>query len=176
MPDVPHTDHGFGLFGPDFGVPAGGFCTSAFPVIERDGQVLVGRMDEDHAQTWIEAWAPNVRFYDGKRYERLFDGLRFPSTYLQTGEHPDAAVGRVWRDQLGFEGEPDLGLPTIVSDAKESRRAPGAQHWDLLFLYEVDGPELGEVPEHWAELAYRDPEGLIGEGLVMLHGELLDVL
>lgn len=176
MPEVPYTDHGFGLFGPDFGVPAGGFCTSAFAVIERDGQVLIGRMDETHAETWIEKWAPNARFYDGKRYERLFDGLRFPASYLRTGEHPDEALARLWRDQLGFEREPELGSPTIVSSAQDSRRAPEAQHWDLLFLYEVDGPDLGKIPEHWTELAYRDPEDLIADDLVMLHGELLDVL
>lgn len=172
---VPRAVHGFGLFGPDFGVPEGGFCTSAFLIVEREGRVLAGRMDEAHADTWIEEWAPNVAFYEGDRYERLFEGWRFPATYLQTGEHPQAAVERVARDQLGLEAL-DIGPPTIVSSAKASRRSPHARHWDLLFVHRARGPERVEAPEHWAQLSYRSVEHLAEEEATMLHGDLVELL
>lgn len=177
MPDVPPAEHGFGLFGPDFGVPLGGFCLSTFLVVERDGQLLTGQMDPTHDDTWIDSWAPNIAFYDGARRDGLFDGYRFPATYIQEGEHPREAATRVWRDQLGFGKPPALEEPTIVSATGASRRAPDARHWDLLFIYEADGPELpAEAPEHWGELAYQAPEQLLAEDLVMLHGELLEML
>lgn len=176
MPEVPPAEHGFGLFGPEFGVPTGGLCLSAFVVAERDGRLLAGRMAPTHEDTWIERWAPNVAFYEGDRNKRLFQGERFPGTYLRVGEHPDEAVRRVWEDQLGFDPSTDLGTPTIVSEAGPSNRRPEAEHWDVLFLYEVDGPALDEVPDHWAELAYQDAQSLFEADLVMLHGELLELL
>lgn len=176
MPEVPPAEHGFGLFGPDFGVPIGGLCLSAFVVVQREGRLLAGRMDPEHEATWVERWAPNVAYYEGDRHDRLFEGARFPATYLEVGESPDAAARRVWHDQLGFDDAPALGTPTIVSDAQDSRRAPGAKHWDVLFLYETEGPPVDEVPEHWAELSYHDPDALVEAQLVMMHGELLEVL
>jgi len=174
MPDIDLADHGFGLFGPDFGVPQGGFCLSAFLTLERDGLVLVGRMDETHADTWIDRWAPNVAFYDGKRYERLFEGLRLPATYLNTGEHPDHAIQRVLQGQLDLDEPHGLADPDIVTSAKDSRRAPEARHWDVLFSYTAQGPPIEAIPDHWASLKYRDPDELDADDFVMLHGELLE--
>lgn len=173
MVDVPRAEHGFGLFGPDFGVPEGGFCLSAFLLVERDDGVLAGRMAEHRADRWTEAWAPNLAYYEGDRRQALFGGPRLPATYLRTGEHPDDAAGRVWADQLGFPESPQLPEPAIRSEAVDSNRRPGARHWDVAFVYRVPGPPVEEVPEVWAELAYRDPVELAGEGLVMRHGDLL---
>lgn len=176
MPEVPPAEHGFTLFGPDAGVPEGGFCSSAFVVVRRSDRVLVGRMSPEHADTWTQSWAPNLELYEGERRKRLFDGLRFPATYLRAGEHPRAAARRVWRDQLGLEPTGEEPPPTVVAGAKPSRSAPNAEHLDLLFLFEVEGPELVDVPEHWAELGYRDVERLHKDDFVMLHGDLLNQL
>lgn len=174
MTDVPPADHGFALFGTDFGTPPGGFCVSAFLVVRREGDVLVGRMDEARSETWIRSWQPNLHHYEGEKWSRAFAGLRLPATYLREGEHPAEAVRRVWSDQLGYEGTLSLEEPRVISEAGPSNRAPGYNHWDLLFLYEVevDGPP-GTVPDHWAALGFRDPRELTAKDLVMLHGELL---
>lgn len=173
MDDVPPADHGFALFGPDFGVPAGGFCSSVFPLLRRGGEVLAGRMEP--SERWEEEWQPNMRHYQGGRYEALFEGWRLPGTYLREGEHPAAAARRVWTDQLDLGDPPNPGPPRIRSEAAESRRAPAARHWDLVFLYDLDGPPAPEAPpDHWAELRYLDPEAADPDDFVMLHGGLLE--
>lgn len=175
MDDVPPADHGFALFGPDFGVPVGGFCCSVFPLLRREGDLLAGRMAP--SDRWEEEWQPNMRYYEGDRYEALFDGWRLPGTYLREGEHPEAAARRVWTDQLGLGEPPDLDRPQVLSTAAGSRRAPGARHWDLVFLHDVDGPPApGEPPSHWDELRYVDPAGADSGDFVMLHGSLLEHL
>lgn len=174
--DVPPADHGFGLFGTEFGYPPGGFCLSVFLVVRREGRVLVGQMAEDEREIWLEQWQPNLRYYEGEKWTRAFQGLRLPATYLREGEHPETAAERIWVGQLGFDTLPELQGPTIVSEAGPSNRAPGYEHWDVLFLYEVDGPELPEDrPRHWDRLAYADLAEVEDE-LVMLHGELVDRL
>lgn len=175
MTDVGQADHGFGLFGEAFGYPGGGFCISAFVVPRVSGRILVGQMRE-HPR-WEVEWAPNLRYYEGELRAWAFGGLRLPATYLREGEHPDAAARRVWRDQLGLAVEPDLGAPTIVSEAGPSRRYPGHNHWDIVFLYVVDLDE--ELPchqDHWARLEWRPLAQLAPGDLVMTHGELLDRL
>lgn len=174
--DVEPADHGFGLFGEDFGYPGGGLCLSAFLGVQREGKLLVGRMDDAHAERWTQEWAPNLAYYEGKRRARLFEGWRFPASYLQVGEAPEQAAQRVWTDQLGFAGEPEMGRLEVVSSAQPSRRTPEHEHWDVLFAYPVTGPRLDEVPEHWAELAYVDPSELDPKEGVMMHGDLVDVL
>lgn len=175
MPDVPPASHGFALFGPDAGVPEGGFCASAFLVLRRGDRLLAGSMAP--SDRWAQEWQPNMALYGGARREALFEGWRLPATYLREGEHPEAAAYRVWTDQLGLEADPDLPQPRVVSEAAASRSTPEARHWDLVFAYELEGPPLPEDPPgHWAELAYATPAQLEAEGFVMLHGELLPLL
>ncbi|HWG92244.1 MAG TPA: hypothetical protein VNZ52_15445 [Candidatus Thermoplasmatota archaeon] len=168
--------HGFGLYGPDFGYPGGGFCVSVFLAVQTGSQVLVGQMREDPA--WAREWAPNLPYYEGELRRKVFSGLRLPATYLRVGEAPEHAARRVWRDQLGFTDEPHLGTPRIVSEAGPSRRYPGEQHWDLLFLYPVAPPAgpLHAVPAHWERLEFRDRAALAPGDLVLTHGELLPLL
>ncbi len=171
--DISAADHGFGLFGTDFGYPPGGFCLSTFVVARRQGEVLVGQMAQEEREIWLEQWQPNLRYYEAEAWNRAFQGFRLPATYLRQGEHPEMAAERVWVGQLGFDRLPDLSAPTIVSEAGPSNRAPGYEHWDVLFLYEVDGPELpDEPPRHWARLEYVDLAEQ-EEELVMLHDELV---
>ncbi len=173
---VPPADHGFGLFGTEFGYPPGGFCLSAFVVARRQGEVLVGQMAEGERERWLAQWQPNLRYYEGEKLDRAFAGLRLPATYLRVGEHPAAAAERVLVDQLGVDALPELGRPTVISEAGPSNRAPGYDHWDVLFLYEVDGPEIGgSPPGHWDRLEYVDLAEVADE-LVMLHDELVDRL
>lgn len=174
MEDVPPARHGFALFGPEAGVPEGGFCASVFLVLRRGDRLLAGRMAP--SDRWVEEWQPNLALYEGPRREALFEGWRLPATYLREGEDPEVAAARVWTDQLGLDGTPDLPPPEVVSEAAASRSTPEARHWDLVFAYEFEGPLPSEdVPGHWAELAYADPEEL-DEDFVMLHGELLPLL
>lgn len=168
--------HGFGLFGADFGYPGGGLCLSVFLAVERGGRLLVGRMAGDQEGTWTEEWAPNLAFYEGARRESLFEGWRFPATYLRVGEAPEAAAERVWSDQLGFPSTPELGSPTVVSSAQPSRRSPEHQHWDVVFVHRVQGEAVGDAPAHWAELGYRAPSELSADEAVMMHGDLVDEL
>lgn len=175
MDDVPPADHGFALFGPDAGVPRGGFCASAFLVLRRDDEVMAGSMAP--SERWQAEWQPNLALYDGGRYDALFEGWRLPATYLREGEDPEAAARRVWSDQLGLDGQPELPEPRVLSEAAESRSTPGAKHWDLVFAYAIQGPDLPpDPPEHWTDLAYATPEQFEEEGFVMLHGELVDRL
>lgn len=177
MPDVPFAEHGFGLFGPDFGVPKGGFCLSTFLVLEHEGGILAGRMARESKPVWTRRWAPNIAYYEGDRHEELFQGWRLPASYVRTGEHPRQAVQRVLVEQLELDGSIELNDHRIVSGASPSRRAPDAQHWDVLFLYRAQGPPISESPpEHWRTLSYRDRGALADEELVMRHEELLDML
>lgn len=171
MPEVPPASHGVALFGSEFGFPPGGFCVSVFLLVRDGPKVLVGRMAE--SPRWIEEWNPNLAYYDADMRRRALDGLRFPATYLREGEAPDAAATRIWRDQLGLEGRPRLGPPRIVSEAGPSRRSPGHNHWDLVFLFDVGGAAPRRAPAHWATLEMRDAEALRPGEMVMLHGELL---
>lgn len=173
MPKTPRAEHGFGLFGPAFGVPEGGFCVSAFLLVENEGKILAGRMDEDHADHWTQEWAPNLAYYEGPRREALFAGWRLPATYLRTGEAFQAAAKRVATDQLALPDPPPVEASRIVSTATESRRFPGTDHWDIFTVHRTQGPASPPVPDHWAELAYRDPSTLQEDGLVMRHGHVL---
>lgn len=170
------ANHGFGLYGRDFGYPGGGLCLSAFLAVENDGRVLAGRMDPEHEATWIDRWAPNVAFYEGERRAGLFEGLRLPATYLEVGEAPTEAARRVFADQLGLPGEPDLGPVEVSSTSKPSRRTPEHEHWDVLFVHRVEGPETIQAPDHWARLEYVDPEAVDPDDFVMLHGDLADLV
>jgi len=174
--DIDPADHGFGLFGADFGYPGGGLCLSVFLAVERDGELLTGRMDEERAQRWTEAWAPNLAYYEDERRARLFDGWRFPATYLRVGEEPQTAAERVWHDQLGFEVEPRLGSMEVSSSSQPSRRTPDHEHWDVVFAYAAEGPPIQRVPSHWDAFGYRPPSELAPETSVMLHGQMLDEL
>lgn len=174
--DVEPADHGFGLYGHAFGYPGGGLCLSVFLVLEQGGEVLVGSMDPEHASRWTKHWAPNIAYYEDERRERLFDGWRLPATYLRVGEDPGQAAGRVWTDQLALEGPPDLSPVRVVSSAQPSRRSPDHDHWDVLFLYTVDGPQLNQRPPHWHQLGYESIDDLDPDQGVMLHGEILDLI
>ncbi len=175
--DVPPATHGFGLFGSKFGYPEGGLCLSTFLAVhDQQGRLLVGRMDPAHEDRWIERWAPNLAFYEGKRKQRLFEGWRFPATYLRVGEAPRQAAARVWQAQLGFPSDTSLGPVHVSSSAQPSRRSPDAKHWDVLFAYAQPGQSLEGAPEHWTSLRYEDPSKLDGSDGVMLHGQLTEDL
>lgn len=175
--EAPPAKHGFAFFGPHAGVPAGGFCASAFLLVRKGRDVLVGQMAEPH-ETWEEQWAPNLAIYSEAMLKGAFAGLRFPASYLRVGEDPRDCALRVWRDQLAFPGAPQLAGPRILSEAGPSRRYPGESHWDVVFLYEADAPahEPPSPPPHWARLEWRSPASLRAEDFVMTHGELLPLV
>lgn len=169
----PEAQHGFGLFGPSFGTPEGGFCVSAFLLVEDGGKILAGRMDPGHADRWTREWAPNLPYYEGERREALFSGWRLPATYLRTGEPFEAAARRVATDQLALAQTPPDEPSRTVSTSTESRRSSGTEHWDIFTVHRMQANAPSPMPDHWADLAFRDPSSLEAEGMVMRHDHVL---
>lgn len=134
-------------------------CISVFAVIERGGKVLMGvpRGEKRWTQEWITGWASYTK---EDRSEALRE-WRLPSCYLREGEHPDDAVLRVMRDQLGLTTF-DLSSARVMSYATPSDWYPGNEHWDLVFVY--NAKVRGEVarPSWWSQLRFLGRSELRG--------------
>ncbi len=144
---------GFARYGPSprFELPPAGLCISSFAIIRKGNSFLVG-MPKRHPK-WEREWAPNHSVYPKKRLDREFKSWRLPSAYLRLGEHPDHALGRVMRSQLGTEKYSTSGAK-VFSFYDPSSYYRGKRHWDICFVYEVKlrGP-LGARP-WFAKLRY----------------------
>src|SRR5439155_11949617 len=82
-----------------------------------------------------------------------------PSTYLLEGEHPDKAMRRVMRDQLGLRTF-TVSTPRVFSYTWPSDWYPGNDHWDLAFVYPVKISEPIKNLPWWKELRFVDREQL----------------
>ncbi|MCL4344428.1 MAG: NUDIX hydrolase [Nitrososphaerota archaeon] len=165
----------YALFGPSpkHFVPEGGFCISAFAIIERDGKVLLLRPRQH--QRW-EEWAPNWRIYDASSMSSEFSRWRFPSSYVAFGEHPDKTLERIMNGQLGIKNFSTPDGMKLYSFYAPSRRYPGEYHWDYCFLYKVI---TGEEPvgEEWIdELKYLKPSALKENDFGSAQGGLLEIV
>lgn len=161
------------LYNPDLGVTEGGLCLSAFVLLRKADKVYVVRPADD--ARWKDDWAPNLRIYAPDALARQWGLLRFPAAYLREGEHPDAAVQRVLREQLRLDGARILQT-RVHSFYGESRRFPGVPHWDLVFVAEAVTQEEPH-PGRWvAEGAWRAPATLKAEEFGSAHGDLLGLL
>jgi len=142
--------------------PGAGMCISVFAVIRREGRLLMG-VPRDKKK-WIAEWVPNWGFYSEKDLRSEFRRWRLPSGYLLEGEHPDAAVERVVRDQLRVDPSPPSAR-TVLSYSTPSDWYPGNDHWDLVFVYElgVGGPIVR--PPWWKELRFLTRSELDGADL-----------
>jgi ADP-ribose pyrophosphatase YjhB (NUDIX family) len=67
----------------------------------------------------------------------IFEEWRLPSCYLREGEHPEDAVRRIVREQLGIRRFKISLNPKICSYYSRSDWYPGEKHWDLVFVYRV---------------------------------------
>ena len=135
-------------------------CISVFAIAKRDGKVLMGIPREK--RTWISKWIPNWGFYSKEDLDLEFERWRLPSAYLLEGEHPDEAIGRVTKEQLGVKSFA-IASSRILSYTTPSDWYPGNNHWDLAFAYEVDlrGP-IRKLP-WWKELGFLGKSQLQGE-------------
>ena len=161
------------LYNPDLGVTQGGLCLSAFVLLRKAGQVYVLR-PADHAR-WKEDWAPNLRLYAPDALAKQWTLLRFPAAYLREGEHPDATVQRILREQLRLTGARVLHT-RVHSFYGESRRFPGKPHWDLAFVADVQTQEEPHPGPWVGEGAWRDPADLRGDEFGSAHGDLVGLL
>lgn len=150
----------FARYGPEdryFSPPAAGLCISAFAILRRGSKILVGKPALD--ERWSAEWFPNFVAYGKAELAEFSENLQVPCTYLFEGEHPDDALKRVMRDQLGAR-DFEAAKPVVFSYTAPSDRYPGNRHWDLGFVYKVRS-DLPRTPSaHWRELRWRDAREL----------------
>jgi hypothetical protein len=104
-------------------------------------------------QRWISEWASGWLMYSNKELKEVYRQTRLPSSYLLEGEHPDLALLRVMRDQLGIE-KFSAPAPQIMSYNSPSDWYPGNLHWDLVFAYRVKTSASPRKFPWWQELAF----------------------
>lgn len=138
---------------PRYGMPEAGFCASSFVIVRRGSKVLAG-VPKKHPR-WTKEWAPNWLVYPKERAEEELRAWRLPASYLYEGESPDAAAGRVLRDQLRLPPS-DLARPACYAFYDRSSWYPGRRHYDLCFVYEVRGSPSNPVPPWWSRLEFLD--------------------
>jgi ADP-ribose pyrophosphatase YjhB (NUDIX family) len=164
----------FGFFGPSekHYIPGGGFCISVFAFVGKGGNVLLVRPAQH--EKWGE-WAPNWRIYSDESLNREFRSWRFPSSYVKSGEHPDDALSRVMKDQLGVS-------KFIVKDSRlvnyyaPSRRYKGEMHWDYCFVYNVE-IEDSPSPKPWLDaVRYLPIDELKEEEFGSGQGSLIELV
>ena len=131
--------------------PGGGMCMSVFAIAEQNHKVLVGipKRNKRWESEWVPAWAS----YSKEDYGDGFRQWRLPSGYLREGEHPDACVRRIVRDQVGVE-KFDVSPARIFSYATPSDWYPGNDHWDIVFVYGVKLHQPVSVRPWWKELRF----------------------
>ncbi len=91
--------------------------------------------------------------YSKEEVDKIYKQTRLPSSYLIEGEHPEQALLRVMRDQLGIE-EFSASAPLVMSYNSPSDWYPGKSHWDLVFLYAVKTSASPKRSPWWHELAF----------------------
>ena len=77
-----------------------------------------------------------------------------PSSIINYGENPEAAVKRIAKEQLGTEPS-SVRLVDVLSF--------GDKHWDLCFVYEVSIDKVGKVSQDIEKAEYFDRSNLPAE-------------
>ncbi len=90
----------------------------------------------------------------------------FPSSIINFGEHPESAVKRIVKEQLGAEPK-NVKLLDIQSY--------GDKHWDLCFVYEVSIDSVGKVSQDIEKAEYFD-RGKLPSEFRSDHAEVLQSL
>jgi ADP-ribose pyrophosphatase YjhB (NUDIX family) len=139
-----------------YDVPGAGMCLSVFAIIMNSRrQVLIGIPKKE--SRWQEDWL----YSKTKENSEIFEQWRPPSCYLREGEHPEDALARVMRDELGakeYQFEPN---PKIVSYYSPSDWYPGQSHWDLAFVYRIKvGEGFQPSMKWWRQLEFCKLENL----------------
>ncbi|HLE98119.1 MAG TPA: hypothetical protein VI997_12175 [Candidatus Thermoplasmatota archaeon] len=137
--------------------PAAGFCISVFAVLRRRGKLLAGRARM--GPRWRDEWLPSIRSYAPAEQREVAAQWRLPGAYLLEGEHPERALARVMRTQLGIRAYRIKSL-SVGSWTAKSDWYPGHRHWDLGFVYEVAAEPAKRTPRWWEELDWFGPADL----------------
>ena len=146
-------DSKFARYGPSprYGIPPAGLCISSFAIIRKGNRYLVGRARR-HPK-WEREWAPNFSVYTKKDLDEEFRSWRLPCTYLKTGEHPDHALHRVMKDQLGI-GKYSIWKSKVYTFYDPISWYPGKRHYDICFAYEIKTKEALSPRPWFAQLRY----------------------
>ncbi len=165
----------FALFGPSekHFVPMGGFCISVFAVLQSGSELLLGK-PRQHGR-WQDEWAPNWRLYDSGQLEAELRRWRFPSSYVEEGESPEHALGRVMNEQLGVR-EYTLQSSRLLNFYEPSRRYPGRYHWDYCFVFRVMANFSPHDLPWFSELRYIAPSSLDATDFGSAQGAILMAL
>ncbi len=133
-----------------FQVPSEGLCLSTFLVLRPRGhpdRALLGHIDPK--APWGELGAA-----DAGRIGPWSKGWMLPSSQLIFYETPADAARRIAREQLGLSIG-DLPTAALMSDAYERNASAGDKHWDIGFVYVLDGqPEAPPRHSAWTDLRY----------------------
>jgi ADP-ribose pyrophosphatase YjhB (NUDIX family) len=132
-------------------------CISVFAVLRKGGGVLVGV--NKRGGRWASEWLPSITKSTGKDLDEEWATWRLPSAYIFEGEHPDDALVRIVRGQLGVSRFA-YSSPRVSSYAEPSEWYPGNRHWDLTFAYEVTTTQAPRKHPHWKELLFLDASEL----------------
>lgn len=118
---------------------------SSFAVIRRDDELLLAKRirPEFTASKWT-----------------------LPSALINFGEHPESAVRRIVKEQLGVEPRSVRLLDT---------QSYGDKHWDLCFVYDVAIDNVGKLSQDIEKTEYFDRSDLPQEFRAD-HREVLQTL
>jgi len=143
-------------------IPDGGFCISAFVVLNKKGkpnEVLLGKLD-------TKADWEHVGGLGRERAETNSKGWMLPGCQLLYGESPQDAAARILAEMLGM---PDQKLegPAVFSEVYGP-----ASHWDLEFIF--TGERDGAKPHPaWRELRFLDTTKLQQADFARSHEDIL---
>ena len=149
-------------------LPPSGMCISAFVLVEREGELLLGKYADD--PRWEELAGP-----DEGRWRAHGKGWTVPASQLRFGEEPRAAGRRIARDILRM---PDLRLsePRVESDHYVPARFPElGMHYDLWLLFGAKLPSDAtmERPPWYRELAFHAPDALAASDYARGHEDVV---
>lgn len=178
--DVPRTmeERRFTRFRPTaepermvFTVPEDGMCLSTFLLLHPRSdphRVLVGRLDPN------ASWG-HLGALDARRAAHCSKGWMLPSSQLVQYETPEASAHRIAREQLGVELA-TLPAPILMSDSEHRAGAPaGDRHWDIGFVYRLEGPATPPAHPAWSELRYLEVGKTPRGDFVRAQGDVLEL-
>lgn len=90
----------------------------------------------------------------------------FPSSLINIGEHPEHAMKRIVREQVGAEAK-SLKLLDVQSY--------GDKHWDICFVYDVSVDSIGKVSQDIEKAEYFE-RGKLPPEFRADHAEVLQSL
>jgi ADP-ribose pyrophosphatase YjhB (NUDIX family) len=157
-------------------VPEGGTCLSAFLVVSKGNEILVGKMK--NPQIWVN------RFFVGEKFASVYASSGkyiLPASHLSWFESPQEAALRVASEQIEHSppSKEDIRLLDVLSfvsgDPNKSAEPP---HWDFCFVYEMKlqpGEEIKEL-DWFEDLKLIERGKLKVDDFTRGHGDILQQL